>query len=274
MRLHLGTKAVRNANSTAAQFGGDGSAALLARPSDRRLRRRPTPRDTGRPPSGETVVLVHGFGANGVLIMSRMARRIARAGYNTVIWSYPSLRRTIERHGERFSKRLAALDADPRVARIHLVTHSMGSIVARCALRKSRPDKLGRLVMLAPPNLGSRIAAFWGPKLRWCVPVIDELAMRPDSFVSGLPQPEGIEIGVIAASMDPVIGTGNTYLACQRDHIVLPATHTLLVFRRRSADEVIHFLLAGRFSPIAHRNMQAADAGVSTALVGPMAECP
>jgi pimeloyl-ACP methyl ester carboxylesterase len=203
--------------------------------------------------SGEKVVLVHGFGANGVLIMSRMARRIARAGYGTVIWSYPSLRRTIEKHGERLRKRLAALDADPRVERIHLVTHSMGCIVARCALARSRPAKLGRLVMLAPPNLGSRVAAFLGPKLRWCVPVIDELASRGDSFVSGLPQPDGIEIGVIAASIDPVIGAGNTYLACQRDHIVLPATHTFLVFRRRSAEEVIQFLCTGQFSPTARR---------------------
>jgi pimeloyl-ACP methyl ester carboxylesterase len=193
------------------------------------------------------------LGANGLLVMSLMARRIRRAGYGTVIWSYPSFRRTIEKHGHRLRQRLAELDAKPQVSRIHLVTHSMGSIVARCALAQGRPAKLGRWVMLAPPNLGSPLAAFWGPKLRCCVPVVDQLAKRPDSFVSCLPQPEGIEIGVIAASMDLLVGSGNTFLPCQHDHIVLAATHTLLVFRRRSADEVVQFLTTGHFSSTACR---------------------
>lgn len=210
--------------------------------------------DMPRPTSRETVVLVHGLGANGLLVMSLMARRIARAGYGTVIWSYPSYRRTIEKHGDQLRRRLDELDADPQVSRIHLVTHSMGSIVARSALGQGRPPKLGRWVMLAPPNLGSPLAAFWGPKLRWCAPVIDQLAKRADSFVNCLPQPEGIEIGVIAASKDLLVGSGNTFLPCQRDHIVLPATHTLLVFRRRSADEVVQFLATGHFTPMACRD--------------------
>jgi pimeloyl-ACP methyl ester carboxylesterase len=252
MRLRLKKTKVTSGNGIAQANDGACNDGLPSA-SQMKLRRRKMRHNAVPDSSGETVVLVHGFGANGVLIMSRMARHIARVGYGTVIWSYPSLRRTIEKHGERLSKKLAALDTDPHVSRIHLVTHSMGSIVARCALHKGRPAKLGRLVMLAPPNLGSRVAAFWGPKLRWCVPVIDELAKRADSFVTGLPQPDGVEIGVIAASIDPVIGAGNTYLECQRDHIVLPATHTFLVFRRRSADEVLQFLSTGQFSTAARR---------------------
>jgi pimeloyl-ACP methyl ester carboxylesterase len=202
--------------------------------------------------TGEVVVVVHGLGANG-LVMSLLAKRIARSGYRTVVWSYPSFRGTIERHGDDLHQRLSQLDANPEVARIHLVTHSMGGIVARCALRHARPAKLGRFVMLAPPNLGSPLAAFWGPKLRWCVPSIDQLAKRDGSFVNGLPLPENIEIGIIAASMDLLVGSGNTFLPCQRDSIVVPATHTLLVFCRRSARESVRFLRRGRFSSTAHR---------------------
>jgi hypothetical protein len=94
--------------------------------------------------------------------------------------------------------------------------------------------------------------------LRWCLPVIDQLAKRADSFVTCLPQPDGIEIGVIAASMDMLVGSGNTFLPCQSDHIVLAATHTFLVLRRSTAEEAVQFLSTGHFSPAAHRRVESA----------------
>jgi pimeloyl-ACP methyl ester carboxylesterase len=203
----------------------------------------------------DIVVLIHGLGANGQLLMWLLARRLKLAGYGTVIWSYPSLLGTIERHAKRLHKRLAELEADANVARIHLVTHSMGGIVARYALTLGRPIKLGRFVMMAPPNQGSALAALCGPALRWCLPAIDQLAARPNSFVNRLPQPDGIDIGIVAASRDILVGSGKTFLSCQRDHIVLPSTHTLLAFQRRVADEVIEFLRTGHFSPTASRTV-------------------
>lgn len=208
--------------------------------------------DAARPAPGETVVLIHGLGGTGMLMVP-LARRIGQAGYGTLNWSYRSYLHTIQRHADQLRHRLGELDADPQVSCIHLVTHSMGTIVARCALVEGRPDKLGRWVMLAPPNRGSPLAAFWGPKLRWCVPVIDQLAKRADSFVNRLPQPEQIDVGVIAASRDWMVGSGNSCLPCQSDYIVLSGTHTLLLFLRRSADETIEFLSTGRFSTHACR---------------------
>lgn len=208
---------------------------------------------SGVPPGGEVVILIHGLGANGFVLMGLLAGRLRRAGYQTLIWSYPSFIRTIELHGERLQRRLAELDADPAVTRIHLVSHSMGGIVARYALILGRPARLGRFVMLAPPNKGARLATICGPVLRWCFPAIDQLAMRPDSFVNALPEPEGIEVGIIDASLDFLVGAGNTSLSCERDHIVLRATHTLLAFQRRLAEEVRRFLATGAFSSAAVR---------------------
>ena len=204
---------------------------------------------------GEVVVLIHGLGANGFVLMGLLARRLKRAGYRTLIWSYPSFTRTIDSHGEKLQRRLAELDADSAVNRIHLVSHSMGGIVARYALILGRPTKLGRLVMLAPPNKGARLATVCGPALRRCFPAIDQLAMRPDSFVNALPEPEEIEVGIIDASTDFLVGAGNTSLACQRDHIVLRATHSLLAFQRSLAAEVLRFLATGAFSPAAVRRL-------------------
>ncbi len=114
---------------------------------------------------GEVAVLLHGLGP-GALIMRRLARRVSQAGYETINWSYPSLRHTIKAHAQKLHELLRSLDARADVKRIHLVTYSMGSIITRYALGIGRPAKLGRIVMLAPPNRGSIWAALVGPALR------------------------------------------------------------------------------------------------------------
>jgi len=202
---------------------------------------------TNPTPNDELVVLVHGLGANK-LLMWPLARRLARAGYRTVNWSYPSFLRTIERHGANLRELLDRLDAEPEAARIHLVAHSMGCIVARQALLSGVPRKIGRFVMLAPPNQGSPLASLFGPLTRCCFPTIDQLARRPDSFVNRLLEPDGLEIGVIAARVDWLVGVANTHLPCQRDHIVVSGTHSLMVFQSGVAREVVEFLRQGRFT--------------------------
>ncbi|HEV3024723.1 MAG TPA: hypothetical protein VGX76_19740 [Pirellulales bacterium] len=208
-------------------------------------------------PTDELAVLVHGLGANG-LVMWPLARWLRQAGYRTINWAYPSFLRTIERHGMKLHERMARLDDDPTVGRIHLVTHGMGCIVARQALVVGPPRKMGRFVMLAPPNEGSPLASFFGPKLRWCFPTIDQLARRAGSFVDRLPEPEQFEIGVIAAQVDWLVGIANTHLACQQDHIVVKGTHSLMVLQPSVAREVVEFLREGRFQAANRREAVAA----------------
>lgn len=196
---------------------------------------------------GEAAVLLHGLGP-GAFIMRPLARRLSQAGYETINWSYPSLRYTIEEHSQKLHELLGSLDARPDVRRIHLVTYSMGSIITRHALEMGRPAKLGRIVMIAPPNRGSFWAALVGPRLRGCIRIIDQLAARPGSFVNELPQPENMEIGVIAARQDLLVGCANTHLPAQTDHIVLPGLHSTIVLQRNAAQAVLQFLAAGRFA--------------------------
>jgi pimeloyl-ACP methyl ester carboxylesterase len=196
---------------------------------------------------GEVAVLLHGLGP-GAFIMRRLARRVSQAGYETINWSYPSLRQTIEAHAQKLHELLGSLDARTDVKRIHLVTYSMGSIITRYALGMGRPAKLGRIVMIAPPNRGSFWAALVGPALRPCIRIIDQLAARPGSFVNELPQPDDLEIGVIAARQDLLVGCANTHLPKQTDHLVLPGLHSTIVLQRNAAQAVLQFLAAGRFT--------------------------
>jgi len=176
-----------------------------------------------------------------------LTRRLKRAGYRTLNWRYPCLRHTIEEHGRRLHAALESLSTDPAIERLHLATYSMGSIVARTSLELGRPSKLGRIVMLAPPNRGSRWASTFGPMLRCCIRTVDQLAARPDSFVNSLPEPQGLEIGIIAARHDQLVGAESSQLAAALDRVVLPGLHSFLPIRRDAARQVQHFLEYGAF---------------------------
>jgi alpha-beta hydrolase superfamily lysophospholipase len=107
----------------------------------------------------EAVLLVHGHGAHPVLL-EPLRHALERQGFRAVNWRYGSLRGSIEAHAARLAAKAKGLDKDVAVERLHFVGHSMGAIVVRRALAMTQPRKLGRVVLLAPPNRGARLADF------------------------------------------------------------------------------------------------------------------
>ena len=200
---------------------------------------------TQTPSPSDTVVLVHGLAANRI-VMRPLATRLAGHGYRTINWSYPSIRRDIERHASSLLSRLQQLDDDPSVAHVRLVTHSMGAIIARRALMQTRPDKLRSLVMLCPPNHGSRVATALARRVGWLCKSLSQLSAAADSFVNCLDAPRGIDVGIIAASHDRVVSIESTHLSTELDHCEVPSGHTTMLFRRDVADYVVAFLRQGR----------------------------
>lgn len=193
----------------------------------------------------EAVVLVHGLAAKRI-VMGVLRSALARNYGEVVNWGYPSLWSPIQRHGQELAGLLRQLDV-AGYDRIHLVTHSMGGIVARLALAEFQPGRLGRLVMIAPPNRGSHVASRFAPYLgRLCPPLL-QLADHEASFVRSLPLPTGPELGIIAAKSDFLVREPSTRLGCERDHIVVPGLHSSLLWRRETAEQVRHFLEHGQF---------------------------
>ena len=194
----------------------------------------------------ECVSLVHGFLANP-LMMTVLGHRLDRRGYLAKPWGYRNMRRSILEHAEAFSHELARLDADRAVGKIHLVTHSMGGIVARAALDRFRPQKLGRFVMLAPPNRGSFVATATVGVLGGLFKPVTELTTAPDSLVNSLGMPADIDVGVIAASRDALVSADSTRPDVPHAHVTIPCLHSSLLFRRDAADLVAAFLATGEF---------------------------
>jgi pimeloyl-ACP methyl ester carboxylesterase len=192
------------------------------------------------------VSLIHGYLANKYLL-APLARRLRRRGYGTTPWGYWNIQCSLLVHADRFSRELARLDADPTIDTIHVVTHSMGGIVARAALDRFRPRKLGRFVMLAPPNHGSFVATravnTFGRFLR----PVTELSTATDSLVNLLPTPHGLDIGVIAAQYDALVSEESTHPDVPHAHVTLPTWHTGLLFNRAAATLVADFLASGTF---------------------------
>ena len=209
------------------------------------------------PSHGQTkdvVVLIHGF-AGHRLIMWPLARRLRRAGFRPINWGYRSLRGSIAGHASRFLELLTQLEDDPSVVRFHIVAHSMGGIVTREALRETRPSKLGRIVMLGPPNHGSFAANYYAFFLGWLIPTLREIKETPNSFVNLLPENLGAkcEVGILAPRRDLVVRRESTYLQDMKEHVVVPGMHTSMLWHSETARRVVSFLKTGSFSPLATR---------------------
>ncbi|MGE0537669.1 MAG: esterase/lipase family protein [Pirellulales bacterium] len=203
----------------------------------------PAPPECG----SEVVVLVHGLMMVGP-VMKPLEWRLRRAGFGVVNWTYWSTRENIEKHGERLHRTLTELNADPAVTKIHLVTHSMGGIVTRAALARGKPAKLGRIVMLAPPNRGSYLARWLAPIFGGIMRPFRELSTGEGSYVRGAPLLDGVDFAVIAARWDFLVQRESTHLAGERAHLVLNGFHTPLVLQASTAERAARYLKTGKFS--------------------------
>lgn len=212
-------------------------------------------------PREETVVLLHGMGRTN-LSMLRLANALEREGYQVVNVSYPSRTQSLEKLATEWLP--AQIPTDRRV---HFVTHSLGGILVRVWLSEcGAPANLGRVVMLAPPNAGSEIADRFAnfPPYHWITGTNGRrLGTAGDSLPNALgPWPSAeSDLGVIAGGkvLNPLLGNllprpndgkvsvAATHLVGERDHVVMPYSHTWLGWRRATLAQVSAFLRTGSF---------------------------
>jgi predicted alpha/beta hydrolase family esterase len=149
---------------------GHFGAAVLAMSAERWAHRvaRPPPNEGRRP-----VLLIHGLLCNRAL-WGPLRRRLGRAGWGPVCAvNLEPLMADLDRHAERIQHELVALQDRCEGERVTIITHSMGGLVARAALRAAGSAAIRRIITVACPHHGT----LFGPHLN----VAPLRQMRPTS---------------------------------------------------------------------------------------------
>ena len=116
-----------------------------------------------RPAKGKVVILLHGLIRTSGS-MQPMQEFLEKQGYATINFRYASTRATVAEHAKSLKSVVDRLE--PEVHEIYFVAHSLGNLVIRRYLADSTDETTGRqgdsrikrVVMLGPPNQGSKMA--------------------------------------------------------------------------------------------------------------------
>ena len=138
----------------------------------------------------DQVVLLHGLGRSS-RSMKPLESKLLDAGYVVHNIEYSSTKGTPEQLLRSVTTSIEEC-CSQSVGRLHFVTHSLGGILVRAYLARHRPENLGRVVLLAPPNSGSEIVDTVGGNALFSEilgPAGQDLGTDPNSFPNRLPPP-------------------------------------------------------------------------------------
>jgi len=203
----------------------------------------------------ETIVLVHGLWMRG-WVMAWLGWRLRRCGYQTVAFSYPSVRGTLSQNALRLSRFVAGLD----VPRVHFMGHSLGGLVLLQMLATYPDPRIGRVVLagcpyhasyaarkLARSGLGRRLIG--RSVLQW----LDQPApASTDRYEVGViagckPLGAGRLIGGVPQPNDGVVVVEETALPGASDQIMLDVCHSGMLLSDQVAHQACAFLRHGYF---------------------------
>lgn len=210
--------------------------------------------------------MLHGLHMN-TLALRPLANFLKNQGFSVYLFRYYSVKDPIHTHSHKLHQFIQSLN----LTKVHLVGHSLGGLVIRQFLNdnltKPNPVTIDKVITLGTPHLGS-ICAHYAKRIS---PFL--LGNSYDNSLNGTcpPPPAGVVFGVIAGNKPNGLGRAvldyhtknilknqegqhdgtvyvfETKLPTATDHLVLPASHSGMLFDKHTHQQIGYFLTHGRF---------------------------
>lgn len=193
--------------------------------------------------------------------MSFLARRFRKAGYDTLIITYPSRKLSIPHIAAHVAPQIVSFSTKHN--QVHFIGHSLGGIIIRAVLATYEIENKGRIVMLGTPHRGSEIVdrlknnflfrAFFGPA---------GCSLTSDQKFDESLGPVKTELGIIAGDLhagfmsrlwrmaqpnDGKVSVASSHAHDEADHITLHVGHTVMPFLPSVIAQARCFIQTGKF---------------------------
>lgn len=222
---------------------------------------------TAQNSKNEIVVLLHGI-LRSRTDMLGLEGYLLKQGYETINILYPSRKKNLEDLTDFVADKIENHPAYSPEKTLNFVTHSMGGLIARYYIATHKPENLGKVVMLGPPNTGSEFADFLSENKLLAPlfknifgPASAQLTTSYDHIEDDITYPLGVIAG--NASINPlapwvfpnhkgahdgIVPVERTKIKGMTDHIVMKSTHTFMMFNPKVMRQVHKFLKHGKFA--------------------------
>ena len=200
------------------------------------------------------VILVHGLWY-GSWALRALSRRLRRDGFKVHLFTYPATSVSLAAHAGSLYEFARTTKADS----LHFLGHSLGGLVVLRMLSENPGLPPGRVVLLGSP-LGGSIVARRMRNLPGSRKLLGEVRTALELGYSRLPKDR--ETGLIAGSMglglgllmggtggpgDGTVSLNEASTPGLHDRMVLPVSHSGLLYSDKVARHAANFLEAGRF---------------------------
>ncbi len=205
----------------------------------------------------QAIIFIHGLWLTGVESTLLRRRLAAELNCDTHAFHYPSVTASMSDVLARLHEFVSALNAET----LHFIGHSLGGIVVLRYLESHRDAPPGRAVLLGSPLAGSRAArglARWPIGATMLGRNIEAEVLKPHArrwdgqrdlgIIAGdLSLGLGRLLGDLGGPNDGTVTVAETELPGATDRIVLPISHTGMLFSTEVAHQAAHFLMHARF---------------------------
>jgi hypothetical protein len=186
------------------------------------------------------VMLLHGQGRTSIS-MWKAESFLEEHGLQTDNWNYDGFFSAIDELGNELVQRIDQRRNESPQRPVYFLTHSLGGIVVRYALARMNGMEQARIVMLAPPNQGARMADRFSPWLSWLLRPMAQLTTGPNSFIAGIPALKTPKTLIIKAKDDYLLDNEETLLPEAEGYEEVETGHTSILWNEQALNRAVQY---------------------------------